>query len=334
MTPHDAETIVAIAALAAQADGQQGEAERARIIERAVSLGLPNASTTLAEAMTTTVGRVAVVRLAEQLSTHEARRVAYDTAVFVCYADGWINPTESEFLRSLASALSIDAADVDRAAANVHDEFANANANAEANRGANAGAKASAFAGATGATSSSPTSLASDQHILDQAILSAALELLPDRLANLAILPLQLRLVHQIGARHGQQMDVNQVKDLAAVFGIGAAAQILEKVVRNTLGGLVGTLGRGVLGGLLGGIAGSAVGTAVGASVTFATTYALGHASEQYYAQGRQLSTGDMKTLFARLQSDAKTLYPTIESRVREVAQRGNIGSVLRGTLA
>jgi len=167
-----------------------------------------------------------------------------------------------------------------------------------------------------------------------QAILSAALELLPDRLANLAILPLQLRLVQQIGARHGQQMDLNQVKDLAAVFGIGAAAQMMEKVVRNTLGGLVGTVGRGVLGGFLGGIAGSAVGTAAGASVTFATTYALGHAAEQYYAQGRSLSTSDMKALFARLQTDAATIYPTVESRVRDVARSGNIGSVLRGSPA
>lgn len=322
MTPHDAETIVAIAALAAQADGNQDATERAHIIERAVSLGLPDASTTLAEAMATSVGGpIAVVRLAEQLSTHEARRVAYDTAVSVCYSDGWINPNESEFLRSLASALSIDAADVDRAAANVQNEFDSTTANNTAHT-------------QSPTSAASASSAASDKHILDQAILSAALELLPDGLANLAIVPLQLRLVQQIGARHGQRMDANQVKDLAAVFGIGAAAQIMEKVVRNTLGGLVGTLGRGVFGGLLGGIAGGAVGTAAGASVTFATTYALGHAAEQYYAQGRSLSTADMKALFARLQTDAKTIYPTIESRVRDVARSGNIGSVLRGTPA
>lgn len=319
MTSQDAETIVAIAALAAHADGKQDDAERARIIERAISLGLPDASTTLAEAMATSVGGpLAVVRLAEKLSTHEARRVAYDTAVSVCYSDGWINPSESEFLRTLAKALRVNAADADRAAADVHHAFDGAADNTTQ----------------SSSQSSSHTSPANDQHILDQAILSAALELLPDRLANLAILPLQLRLVQQIGARHGQQMDLNQVKDLAAVFGIGAAAQMMEKVVRNTLGGLVGTVGRGVLGGLLGGIAGSAVGTAAGASVTFATTYALGHAAEQYYAQGRSLSTSDMKALFARLQTDAATIYPTVESRVRDVARSGNIGSVLRGSPA
>ena len=182
----------------------------------------------------------------------------------------------------------------------------------------------------TSAVASTPTSSDLNTHILDQAILSAALELLPDRLANLGILPLQLRLVHQIGARHGQTMNASQVKDLAAAFGIGAAAQIMEKVVRNTLGGLAGMLGRGALGSLLGGLAGNAAGFAAGASVTFATTYALGHAAEQYYAQSRSLSTTDMKALFARLQSDATTIFPTVEARVRELSRSGNVGAVLK----
>jgi hypothetical protein len=77
-------------------------------------------------------------------------------------------------------------------------------------------------------------------------------------------------------------------------------------------------------------MAGSAVGFAAGASVTFATTYALGHAAEQYYAQGRTLSTTDMKALFARLQSDAGTIFPTVEARVRDLAANGNVGSLLR----
>ena len=67
-----------------------------------------------------------------------------------------------------------------------------------------------------------------DQRILQQAMLTGALELLPDRLANIAILPLQLRLVYEVGQRHGQQLDANQVKDLAGTFGLGAAAQVVE----------------------------------------------------------------------------------------------------------
>jgi tellurite resistance protein/uncharacterized protein (DUF697 family) len=313
----DAETIIAIAALAAQADGQQDDHERTRIVEMAAGLGLPDASTMLASSMAKSVDRhAAAARLAERLSTPQARQAAYDTAVSVCHADGWVNPNEAEFLRMLALALEIDPAPTDSAASKVHqttDELL------------------AAPSPVASAASSTPSAL--DQHILDQATLSAALELLPDKLANLGILPLQLRLVKNIGERHGMQLDARQIRDLAGVFGIGAAAQVMEKVVRNSLGGLAGMFGRGMLGGMLGGLAGNAAGVAAGASVTFATTYALGHAAEQYYKQGRSLSTADLKALFAKLQSDAQTIFPRVESRVRELASSGNVGSVLRGAM-
>ena len=135
-------------------------------------------------------------------------------------------------------------------------------------------------------------------------MLTAALELLPDRLANVAILPLQLRLVYEIGQRHGQQLDANQVKDLAGTFGLGAAAQVVEGLVRKVLGG--------VASGLLGGLLGGATGLAAGAAVTFAATYALGHAAEQYYAQGRKLSAEDLRALFTRFQGEAQALLPQV----------------------
>jgi uncharacterized protein (DUF697 family) len=160
-----------------------------------------------------------------------------------------------------------------------------------------------------------------DNLILNQAIVTAALELLPDKLANLAILPLQIRLVYQIGKQHGQQLDVDQVKDLVATLGIGVTAQALEGVVRKTLGGLTG--------GLLGGLVGGAAGLAAGMAVTFGTTYALGHAAEQYYAQGRKLSVEDLKALFARFQEEAKTLFPKVEDRIREQARTLDIRKLL-----
>ncbi len=308
MTPQDAETIIAIAALAAQADGQQSDAERAQIQEMAAGLGLSDPTLVMASGMPTAVGDTTTLStLAARLTDVTVRQTAYDTASSVCYADGWLNPSETAFLRTLAAVLTIDPAQSDAAAASVHE-----------------------MAAPVVAPPAAAAASALDQYILDQAMLSAALELLPDRLANLGILPLQLRMAHQIGARHGQQMNASQVRDLAAVFGIGAAAQILEKVVRTALGGFAGILGRGALGSLLGGVASNAVGVAAGASVTFATTYALGHAADQYYTQGRSLSTADMKTLFERFREDATTIFPKVEARVRELASTGNVGSLLR----
>ena len=79
--------------------------------------------------------------------------------------------------------------------------------------------------------------------------------------------------------------------------------------------------GRGLLGGLLG----SAAGVAAGAAVTFATTYALGHAVEQYYAQGRRLSTQDLRALFARFQTEANTIYPRVEGRIHQLSTSTNL---------
>ena len=68
---------------------------------------------------------------------------------------------------------------------------------------------------------------------------------------------------------------------------------------------------------------------AAGATVSFAATYALGHAAVQYYAQGRALSTTDLKTLFARFQQEAETLFPKVQDRVQGVARVTNLQSVL-----
>ena len=46
-----------------------------------------------------------------------------------------------------------------------------------------------------------------DERILDASITNAALELLPETLASLAILPLQVRLVYRIGEAYGYELD-------------------------------------------------------------------------------------------------------------------------------
>jgi uncharacterized protein (DUF697 family) len=160
-----------------------------------------------------------------------------------------------------------------------------------------------------------------DDLILKQAMLAGALELLPERLANVAILPVQMRLVYQIGKQQGQELNLDQMKDLGATLGIGMTAQALEGIVRGTLGGLA----KGILGGLVGG----ATGLAAGAAVTFASTYALGHVAKQYYAQGRTLTADDLKALFARFQEEARSLFPKVEEKIREQSKTLNVQSLL-----
>lgn len=155
---------------------------------------------------------------------------------------------------------------------------------------------------------------------------TGAIEILPDRLATIAVLPLQLHLVCQIGQRHGQKLDVNQVKDLAATLGLGVAAQGMESVVLKIAGGIAG--------GLLGGLIGGATRIATGAVITFAATYALGHVADQYYRQGRSLSAADLRALFERFQQDARTIYPRVEQQIRAQSSTLNLQSVLQGLRA
>lgn len=322
MNQQDAEAIVAIAALAALADGRRDAGEHAEIADSATRLGLAGADSTVRRAAS---GELNVRTLAHMLSDDSAKRAAYDTAVAVCGASGAIDSQETAFLDELALSLGIDEATAASTLASAMRAVSSIGAPPPSATAPVPGQGGTGGSAGTASATSSPTGApptAMDAHILDQAILTAALELLPDSLANMGILPLQLRLVRHIGQQHGQALDASGIKDLAATFGIGATAQIVESMVRRTLGGLAG--------GLLGGMLGGAAGMAAGGAVTFAATYALGHAAQQYYAQGRKLSTADLKALFTRFQEEANTIYPRVQERINAMAGSGSVESLMK----
>jgi uncharacterized protein (DUF697 family)/tellurite resistance protein len=241
------------------------------------------------------MGRTLPADIATRLGTPEAKQAAYDLAVAVCNADGSANEAETRFLATLRGTLGLS----------------EAGAAAATQTGAALGGSAVSGAPAAGPASST------DDFILQQAVLAGALELLPQALASLAVIPVQLRLVYQIGKEHGQQLDAAQAKDLLATFGIGAATQVLDGAARRLLSGVA----HGVLGRLLGGLVGGVASTAAGAGTVFAATYALGHAAEQYYRQGRKLDTADLQALFAKLRDQAQTIYPKVQAEIQERAR-------------
>lgn len=286
MNDLDQKVIVTIALAAALADGRQDPREATALKAVADAAGITDLD---GLARDIAAGTLRPADLARQLSDDQARRLAYQTALVACHADGPPSEAEQRFLDELRVALGQE--------------------------GAPAGAPAAELGSGT------PPGPELDDMILRQSMLAAALELLPERLATMAIIPLQLRLVYLIGQRHGQQLDANQVKDLAGTFGIGAAAQVMEGVVR----GVLGSLTKGIFGGAVGG----AAGVAAGAAVTFASTYALGHVATQYYAQGRRLSTADLKALFARFQEEARTLFPRVQEQIQAQSKTLNLQTVL-----
>ncbi len=293
MTESDREPIATIALLAALADGQATPHERTQLQQALARLGVTNLE---AIAGRVAAGQIQLADVARGLSGNDSRQQAYETAVVVCNTDGPANEKETRFLADLRAALGLDASSV-----------AAVEQRAAAVAGAPVTAPAQVGSGAQ------PPVAGLDDFILQQAVIAGALELLPEALANIAILPVQLRMVYHIGQRHGQQLDANQIKDLAGTLGIGAAAQVVEGAVRKLFGGLIG----------------GATGVAAGAAVTFATTYALGHVAQQYYAQGRRLSSEDLRALFARFQEDARALFPKVQDQVQAHARSLNLQSLL-----
>ena len=134
--------------------------------------------------------------------------------------------------------------------------------------------------------------------IVNASILNGALELLPQSLASMAIIPLQMRLVYRIGAKHGHSLDRGHITEFLGVLGIGATSQIIESVAGRLLGGLFKSASKQVLGKTGGKLAGKFGRSAGGALMTFATTYALGQVARQYYAGGRTLASIDLKRAF------------------------------------
>ncbi|MBA3480107.1 MAG: GTPase [Lautropia sp.] len=154
-----------------------------------------------------------------------------------------------------------------------------------------------------------------DKMILNAAVMNGALELLPQSLASMAIIPLQMKLVYRVGKAHGYDLDRGHIKDLLATMGVGVTGQYLEDVGRKLLGGLLGKAGGRLLGGLARG--------ATGVAFSFATTWAIGQVARRYYAGGRQMDQEMLRQTFASLMQEAKTLQsryaPQIEQQSKSI---------------
>ncbi|WP_088287321.1 TerB family tellurite resistance protein [Ideonella sp. A 288] len=311
MTPNETRAIVTVSLLAAFADGDKHERERAEIkriadgFSQADGLHLP----TLYQDVL--MKRVSLASVLPELVSDDARRLAYEMAACVCDADGAQSTAEQAFLAELSTALRLDAGSTGQ-----FSQQAEAMATAPL-----AGAASTA-----GATAAPVDDAALDSAILNAAILNGALELLPETLSTMAIIPLQMKLVYRIGQAHGYELDSGHVKDFLATAGVGLTSQYLEQAGRKLLGGLLGRVG----GGLLRGLGNQAVST----GMSFAATYALGHVAKRYYAGGRVMSAQVLKDAYARMTQEAQGLYgrhlPAIQDKARTL-DAGKVLGLVRG---
>jgi uncharacterized protein (DUF697 family)/tellurite resistance protein len=295
--------LLAVALMAAFADGEKADAEREEIKRIAQSLGAHSAGLNVSALLQDVLlKRISMAQAVADLKAPEYRQLAYELALGVCDADGVQSAAEVQFLAALKQQLGADSS---------------------------AHAQADALAAITDAPASVPVDAALqapeagqavdrtalEGSVKNYALLCGALELLPQSWASMAIIPLQVKMVYGIGQAHGAVLDAGMVKEFIAAAGVGLTSQYVEQFGRKLLGGLLGKVAGGI---------GRGVGSAgAGMAMSFATTYALGQLAIRYYAGGRQMSTQLLRETFQDLLGPARqmqaTLLPQIQERARNL---------------
>ena len=301
MTEQETRAILSICLMAAFADGTKDEREREQVRRVAATLTGDGATDLTAVSRDVLLKQTAVEESAAALGSPELRQLAYEMAVGVCDADEARSAAESEFLDRLRGALNLSASAIEP----FH---------------AQADALAAEPVTVSGAAPGGETAEL-DRMILNSAILNGALELLPQTLATMAIIPLQMKMVYRIGKAHGFELDRGHIKDFLATVGVGLSSQAIERVGRRLVGGVLGRLG--------GGLARRLGSAATGSAFSFATTYALGHVAKSYYAGGRTLDAQRLKEAFASVLGEAKTLEERYLPEIRERARTINPAALL-----
>jgi uncharacterized protein (DUF697 family)/tellurite resistance protein len=310
MQTEQLDAILGIALFAAFADGVKDDREREEVRRIAESLsgeaGAPDLARRYQDVL---MKRVTLAGLAGRLGDAGERHLAYEMAVCVCDADGRQTEAERRFLDELRGLLGLaggEAAEIAR----TPDALAEAATIAAAPAASAAPATSASPAAAN--TPNAPAAAELDSTILNHAILAGALELLPQSWASMAIIPLQLKLVHRIGKMHGVDLDQGHIREFLAAAGVGLTSQYLEQ------------FGRKLIGGLLGKMAGKTVGkvgrAATGMAFSFATTYALGQVARRYYAGGRQMSTELLRDSFQNLLGPAKEMQTRYLPQIEQTA--------------
>jgi uncharacterized protein (DUF697 family)/tellurite resistance protein len=315
VTPSETRAIVSLSLLAAFVDGEKHERERAEIKRIAEGLSQADGMNLPTLYQDVLMKRVSLASVAGELKSTESKQLAYEMAVCVCDADGAQSDAERMFLADVRTSLGLaaSAAQFSQQA----EEIAAA---------VPAAATGTGTAVAPAAAEPSPDSAELDKSILNASILNGALELLPETLSTMAIIPLQMKLVYRIGKAYGYELDSGHVKDFLATVGVGLTSQYLEQAGRKLLGGLLGKMGGGLLRGL--------GNQAVSSGMSFASTYALGHVAKRYYAGGRTLSAQMLKETFSGVVQEGKSLQtqylPAIQEKARTL-DAGKVLSLVRG---
>ena len=238
---------------------------------------------------------------ARELHSPALCRLAFELAIGACNADRLRTPAETLFLAKLGQSLGLSSPAMSEAA------FV---ADALASLPLDSGRAA-------------PTSAAEvDGVILDFAILAGALDLLPHAVASLAIVALQLKLVHRVGKVHGCEFDKGRIAELLAAMGVGPTGQYLEHIGRKLIGGVFDSSG--------GGGTGELARDAPGDAIASAAVYAVGHTAGRYCVGGRTMNQHALQETFNGMLSEARRLLAQYAPRIERQARAVDVNQIVQ----
>jgi len=322
MNQHDQQAILTLALMAAFSDGQKAEAERQSIRQLASMLNEGTSGLELPRLyQDVLLKRVTLDDAAAVLQTPELRQLAYEMAVGVCDADGEQSDAERAFLARLRTALKLDAEAVASVEQQEREMLAATGSVVAAGSSVPASVTTGGLPGQVANMPDEALNAQIDRSILQSSLLNGALELLPQSWASMAIIPLQVKMVHGIGKAYGVELDQGHVREFIATVGVGLASQYIEQFGRKLLGGLLGKVAGRTVGGL------ARAGT--GMAFSFATTYALGQVAKRYYAGGRVMSTALLQETFQDLLGPARQMQSRYLPQIQQTASSLDMNKVL-----
>ncbi len=300
MNQNENNAILTISLMAAFADGQKSDHERAKIKELIDNLGAENSAMIFQKVLLKQVNLEDVVT---EIESNEMKLFAYEMAVCVADADGVVNTKEREFLDKLKLAL----------------ELKNGSANEFEKEAETLTVQKPETSAEEAATLVDEAEI--NKMVLNYSILNGALELLPQTLATMAIIPLQTKMVYRIGKKYGYELDTGHIKEFIATAGVGLTSQMVEGLARKFIGKFAKKLG--------GGLAKTVAGTATGAAFSFASTYGLGKLSNAYYSGGRKFDMSQIKSMFERYKNEGTNLYSQYQGEIQNKARNVNFSELL-----
>jgi uncharacterized protein (DUF697 family)/tellurite resistance protein len=312
LSEQELKALPSICILAAMADGSQSALERMEIKRLATrySEGELDLNSSYTQAL---AGQASLPALASQLHSNDAKQLAYEMAVCICSVDNSLNESEKQFLSNLHRTLGLDVGQSNQ----FHEQAANLSAPVAAQPPVLASVGRSGPPPVPATTASSEI----EQMILQRSILAGALEIMPQNLATMAIIPVQIQLVYAIGKRYGQELSLSSAKEFLATIGVGLTSQVVE----SYLTGLV----RGASKKFAGKFVGNLLTQVTQSAVAFATTYAIGQAANSYYSSGSKLSMDQVKNVFGQMLTQGRTISSQYSSQIMQQASSLKSGDLL-----